>query len=547
MSKKFDFDVVVIGSGPVGLALAGDLGRRGHSCLVVEKTDGVVTQPKMDMVGIRTMEYCRMWGLTEDVHKAGYNRSYPQDNVFLTSLTGFEVGRQPMPSMVDEPLPPESPTHRERCPQNFFDPVLLKFAKSQKGVSIRYNTEYVKHQQDDEGIVVEVMGNGANASEKITARYLVGCDGANSVVRKNLGIEMHGQGILTYTTNVIFETKNLNALHNKKPGYRYMFVGDKGAWGTLVAIDGYDKWRMSIIGDKNPQPKFTDHELKEFAYRMMGKEFDLQILSVLPWIRAELVADKYSVGRVFLCGDACHRTSPTAGLGMNTGIGDAVDLSWKLSACIQGWGGLALLDSYGKERLPIAERFTRFSTGNLNTMKSAPGNERINEDSDAGRETRRQVGRYLEDGLRREWFSLNMHLGNRYTDSNVIVYNEVESPEEIEREYLEPSIYIQSTRPGARAPHAWLRDGRSTLDLFGNGFVCVVFSEADEQAARKIVEPAAKAQSVPMQVVRLTEPEIANIYDRRFVIVRPDGHVGWRDEKLPSDFSPIITTLIGIH
>lgn len=486
-----------------------------------------------------------MWGLTEDVHKAGYNRSYPQDNVFLTSLTGFEVGRQPMPSMLDEQEPPESPTHRERCPQNFFDPVLQKFASRQKTVSFRYNTEYLSHQQDDSGVSIELSALSSSAVEKITAKYLVGCDGANSVVRNHLGIEMHGQGILTYTTNVIFESKNLNGLHNKKPGYRYMFVGESGAWGTLVAIDGYDKWRMSIIGDKNPQPKFTEQELTEFAYRMMGKKFDLKILSVLPWIRAELVANQYSVGRVFLCGDACHRTSPTAGLGMNTGIGDAVDLSWKLSACLEGWGGRGLLDSYGKERIPIAERFTRFSTGNLNTLKSAPGNERITEDSNAGRETRRKVGKYLEDGLRREWFSLNMHLGNRYTDSNVIVYSEVESPEEIEKEYVEPSIYLQSTRPGARAPHAWMRDGRSTLDLFGNGFVCVVFDEADEKAASEIIEKAARSQSVPLTVVRIHEQEIANLYDRRFVLVRPDGHVGWRGEELPDDFSEILATLTG--
>lgn len=166
-----------------------------------------------------------MWGLTEDVHKAGYNRSYPQDNVFLTSLTGFEVGRQPMPSMLDEQEPPESPTHRERCPQNFFDPVLQKFASRQKTVSFRYNTEYLSHQQDDSGVSIELSALSSSAVEKITAKYLVGCDGANSVVRNHLGIEMHGQGILTYTTNVIFESKNLNGLHNKKPGYRYMFVG----------------------------------------------------------------------------------------------------------------------------------------------------------------------------------------------------------------------------------------------------------------------------------------------------------------------------------
>jgi 2-polyprenyl-6-methoxyphenol hydroxylase-like FAD-dependent oxidoreductase len=545
MVMQFDTEILVVGAGPVGLSLAGDLGLRGHEVLVIDRLDGTIEQPKMDMVGIRTMEYCRRWGLTDKVHAAGYNRDYPQDNVFLTTLRGWEIGRQIMPSMNDERPPPESPATRERCPQNFFDAVLRTFAVAHQGVRLQFDTEYLSLEQDAEGVTARLKDLKTGQERSVRARYLVACDGGNSTIRKDLGIKMHGAGLLTYTTNVIFEAPGFNELHDKTPGYRYMFIDENGVWGTIVAIDGRDRWRMSIIGDKTPQPFYTEDDVRQFAFRMVGCEFPLKVLSTLPWIRSELVAERFHQGRVFLCGDACHRTSPTAGLGMNTGIGDAVDLSWKLSALLQGWGGPNLARSYDEERIPIAKRFTQFSTGNLNTMKGAMSGGPLFEDSPEGRETRRRLRKYLDEGLRREWFSLNMHLGNRYTESQIVVYNEVEDPALIETEYHEAIVYNHSSRPGARAPHAWMRDGRSTLDLFGEGFVLLVFTAEDETAAMAAIGPVAKAQDVPLEIVRLDQPDIANLYDRRFVLVRPDGHVAWRADVLPEDVSGMLSKVTG--
>jgi 2-polyprenyl-6-methoxyphenol hydroxylase-like FAD-dependent oxidoreductase len=535
-------EILVIGAGPVGLALAGDLGSRGRQCIVVDRGDGSVFQPKMDLVGIRTMEYCRRWGIVGDVEASPYDRDYPQDNVYLTTLNGYELGRQAMPSMRAELPPPESPQKRERCPQNMFDPILRNFAEAQPGVRLLYQHEYVSFDEDGDGVTAKIVRQSDNHAFEIRARYLVGCDGGRSSVREQLGIGMKGKGVLTYTTNTIFRCPELNKLHDKEPGYRYMFVDGTGVWATIVAINGNDCWRMSIVGNADERTRYTHDELKRFACRALGRPFEPEILSVLNWTREELVAERYRRGRVFICGDACHLTSPTGGLGMNTGIGDAVDLSWKLDATLQGWGGPALFDAYEIERKPIAERITRFSTGNLETMKRVANSSRLEEDSAIGAAERHSVGEALGEGLKREWFSLNMHLGNRYVDSPVCVYPEYEDREQIAAEYNDGVNYRPTTRPGCRAPHAWLADGRSTLDLFGRGYVLMSFIAVDE--VQRFAD-AAREAGVPLALHMLDEPAVAALYEKRHVLVRPDGHVAWRGDALPIDPAALLATISG--
>jgi 2-polyprenyl-6-methoxyphenol hydroxylase-like FAD-dependent oxidoreductase len=541
MIGPLDTDVLVIGGGPVGLALAGDLGWRGRRALLIEQTDGTIVQPRMDLVGIRTMEFCRRWGIVKAVEDTPYDRDYPQDNVYLTAMNGYELGRQPMPSMREEKPPPESPQKRERCPQNMFDPVLRAFAESQPTVSLRYRHELKSFDEDADGVTATILDHDNNRTVNMRARYLVGADGAHSMVRESLGIAMNGKGILTYTTNAIFRCPDFNQRHDKRPGYRYMFVGPNGVWATLVAINGRDKWRLSVIGGMEKHA-LDEAELTQIAYRLMGKAFPLEMESVLPWARAELVADSFGRGRVFICGDACHRTSPTGGLGMNTGIGDAVDLSWKLDALLGEWGGPRLIDSYTAERKPVAHRITTFSTGNLETLKQARSGPEIDEDSDVGRATRARVGRALSEGLKREWLSMNMHLGNRYLESPICVYDPAESLD-MARAGLEDAIHYHPTsRPGARAPHAWLAGGRSTLDWFGRCFVLLKLrADADTDALQR----AASAAGMPLQIVAVHDANVIKLYERKLVLVRPDGHVAWRGDALPTDTHALVATVCG--
>jgi 2-polyprenyl-6-methoxyphenol hydroxylase-like FAD-dependent oxidoreductase len=536
-------EVLVVGGGPVGLTLAADLGWRGHACILLEQTDGKINQPKMDQVGIRTMEYCRRWGIVEWVEASPYVRDYPQDNVYLTSLNGYELGREAMPSMQDLRPPRESPQHRERCPQNMFDPILQRFAAAQPSVDLRYRSKFLSLEQDERGVTAHVQDPAGN-NYQVRAKFLVGCDGGRSAARRQLNIAMQGRGLLTHTVNVIFRCPDFNQRHDKRPGYRYMFVGPEGIWATIVAINGADEWRMSIIGNSKEKPEYTQKQIHKLAHRLMGKPFPLEIMSVLGWSRMELVADRYQSGRVFLAGDACHLTSPTGGLGMNTGIGDAVDLSWKLAARLEGWGGTALTDSYTVERRPVAQRITRFSTGNLEIMRGAKSDERLFADTPEGAAVRSRVGQALEQGMKREWHSMNMHLGYRYMDSPVICYEPDEDRQQADAANEEGTLYIPSTRPGARAPHVWLRDGRSTLDMYGRGFVLVISEEAPEGQGN--LQPMmSTAESLNMPFTAATVPEARDIYGTRYALVRPDGHVAWRANALPTDPRGILNKVAG--
>jgi 2-polyprenyl-6-methoxyphenol hydroxylase-like FAD-dependent oxidoreductase len=530
--------VLIVGAGPVGLALAGDLGWRGRRCLVIEQSDGSIYQPRMDFVGVRTMEFCRRWGLVDAVEHCPYPRDYPQDNMYLTSLNGYELGRERFPAMTDEVPPPQSPQHRERCPQNMFDPILKKLASSFAGISILYRTRFERFAETKDGIVAEAENLESGERLQIRARFIVGADGAKSRVREELGIRMLGNAALTYTTNLIFRCTNLNELHDKDPAYRHIFIGPEGTWATIVAINGRDQWRMSLIGSNEPKT-YTREEIVERVIRAVGRPFDFEILTVVPWTRAELVAERYRKGRAFIAGDACHVMSPTGGFGMNTGIGDAVDLSWKLAAHLDGWAGEPALDSYEAERKPVAIRNVREASGNLRRMLSPGRNPHLLDDSVEGAATRKKVGPEFSAAMRREWYTLNIHLGYRYDHSPIVVAEDgaprVQSGDEAAK-------YAPTTLPGARAPHVWLAPGKSTLDLFGHGFVLLALSPDLDPWA---FSSAAKAGRVPLKVERLDGDDVRAAYEKPLVLVRPDGHVAWRSDAMPKDAAEILRTVTG--
>ncbi len=533
--------VVIVGAGPIGLALAGDLGWRGIESLLVERGDGQVHQPKMDMVGIRSMEFCRRWGIVDWVHQAGYNRAYPQDCAWVSQLHGgYEFGREVFPSVQDEVKPPESPEKRERCPQNFFDPVLTRFVQRSGKTDLRYHTEYLSHEESADGVLVRLRHVHSGAEETVRCQYLVGCDGGASRVREALGIGMSGIPALTYTTNAIFECAGLEKLHDKKPAYRYIFIGPEGTYATVVAINGRDQWRFSIVGDETMRT-LTEEDVCRVFRRAVGRDdFAFKTLSVLPWVRRQLVADRYGTARVKIAGDAAHLTSPTGGFGMNMGIQDSVDLAWKLEATLRGWGGPQLLASYEVERRPVAIRNVNEATGNLKSMLKPREslNAAVFEPGPAGDAARKTFGDAYTEAMRREWYTIGIHLGFRYEGSPIVVADGTAEPEDT------VSTYEQTSRPGHRSPHAWLAPEVSTLDSFGRGFVLVKTSAGADTSA---LEAAAARRRIPLTVVDWSaHAGVRQAYERALVLVRPDGHVAWRGDQAPVQVDAVMAQVAGL-
>jgi 2-polyprenyl-6-methoxyphenol hydroxylase-like FAD-dependent oxidoreductase len=418
-----------------------------------------------------------------------------------------------------------------------FDPILVRFARGFPHVTIRYGAELIALDQDARGVRARVATS--TGEEVIEADYLIGTDGAASTVRGSLGIAMSGNPALTYTTNAIFRCPNFNALHDKGEFYRFIVIRPEGTFATIVAINGRDRFRFSIVGNEEKRT-YSESEIRAAIITAMGRSFDFEILSIMPWVRRELVADSYGKGRVFIAGDAAHLTSPTGGFGMNMGIQDAVDLSWKLEAMLKAWGGPHLLDSYGIERRPVAIRNVREASGNLRRMlqpRAAKPPPEAFAHGAAGDAARAEFGRAYTEMMKREWFSIGIHLGYRYEGSPLIIPDGTPEPPD------EVMDYTPTTRPGHRAPHAWLADGRSTLDLFGRGFVLLRLGVNPPDAAALIA--AAQAANLPLEIIDIAAPGITALYEKRLVLVRPDGHVAWRADAPPPEPSHLIATISG--
>ncbi len=529
VSGNAKIPVLIVGAGPVGLALAAELGRLGIGCLLVEQGDGTFNHPRASELNARTMEFCRRWGIADKVRAAGTPPDFPNAALFVTSYSGFELARITRPGHAEDRGFPNGPERPKRCNQLWFDPILAEYVAGRPSVTRRVNCRFESFTQDSDGVTAILCDGTTGQRETVEANYLVACCGGHSAIPSAIGVNLDDTSILDHSVNVFLRAPALWDQHDKGASSLNFFIDDDGLWGGMSAQDGRELWRLTVHGPRDLVAR-AEANMDACLERMFGATFDYEVINVVTWTRRSWVAEKYSEARVFLAGDAAHQCSPTGGFGLNTGMGDAMDLAWKLAATLQGWGGAKLLASYDAERRPIGRRNIGEATDNYDRYE-LPDTRGINDDTAEGAALRDEIGKLLRDTRARQFLSEGLALGYRYDPSPICRPDgSVATPDEI-------STYAPSARPGGRAPHFEFSspDGvtRSVLDLFGDGFVILRLGDSPPDATSLV--DAARTRGLPISTETIAEPDARSLYECSVALVRPDGHIAWRGNEIPKN------------
>ena len=523
--KKFEqVSVLIVGGGPVGLSLAIELGLRGIDCILIEQRGGHPQVPRMSQVSGRNMEFCRRWGIEKKVRGAVWSSTHPLDFVYATSLTGEELARVKIPSYQKRGKLDYSPEGTCACPQIFFDPILAEKANSLPKINIRYKNRLKSFEQDNRKISAHVVDLKSGKNLLIYAKYIVGCDGSGGTVREGLNILLDGLGTIATSVNVFFRSSELATLHDKGWARFYRLIDEQKCWAELIAIDGKELWRLTVFNDQMP-----DKTGRSYLQKMAGQDFSYEVIDVSPWERRDYLAQSFHSNRAFIAGDAAQQCSPTGGLGMHTGVCEAVNLAWKIEATLQGWGGTKLLDTYEEECQPMANKSVELSTDSFNAIAALPGDKDFRKAIKSGKDITR--GLAVPDELRTQLCFDNSQICICDEDHTKLGDNALANTE------------IQLARPGARAPHVWINEGKSILDLFGTHFTLLCIGKPEKDG--ETMELAATRYGVPFKVLAINNPNITALYKKNFVLVRPDGHIAWQGNYPPQAPEKIIKQVVG--
>ncbi|MGJ3702946.1 FAD-dependent oxidoreductase [Variovorax sp. AFSI2.2] len=545
--KTLDADVLIVGAGPVGLTLAMDLASHGVSVVICE-TRHFAEPPsvKCNHVSSRTMEQFRRLGVAQQLRDAGLPADYPNDVAFRTSVTGMELSRIPIPCRRDRYTETEgpdawwpTPEPPHRINQIYLEPILLKHTAALPGVQLLNRTQFTAFTQDSDGVSAVATDLDSHATRHIRCRYLVGCDGGGSAVRKQIGARLEGTAVIQRVQSTLIRAPQLRALIPGKPAWSYYAMNPRRC-GTMFAIDGHETWLVhNHLNAEEPEFDSVDRDQALRSILGVGPEFSYDLISKEDWIGRRLVANRFREGRVFLAGDAAHLWVPYAGYGMNAGIADALNLSWLLAASVRGWGDEGILDAYEAERLPITEQVSNFAMDHAQKMIRA--RRAVPQDIEApgpeGDALRAELGREAYELNVQQFCCAGLNFGYFYGGSPIIVADGEHAPPAYSMGGFTPS-----TVPGCRAPHFWLADGRSLYDAFGPGYTLLRFDRSADVSA---LERAARAYGMPLAVVDIDAAEVPRAYMHRLVLCRADQHVAWRGAHVPPDAYELVALLRG--
>ncbi|MCP2267788.1 FAD-dependent oxidoreductase [Actinokineospora diospyrosa] len=560
-------DVLVIGSGPAGASAALALATHGVDHIVITKYRWTANTPRAHITNQRTVEILRDLGIEDDVRAQGTPQDLMGDTVFCTSLTGDEIGRvrtwgtHPA-RRADYTL--ASPSSNCDLPQTLLEPILVGHA-AERGSRVRFDTEYLGLEQDDEGVTVTVRDRLSGHTYPIRAKYVIGADGGRSQVAKDVGLPFEGQMDLAGSMNIVFHA-DLSRLVEHRPSVLYWVLqpgSDIGGigMGLVRMVRPWDEWLIVWGYDiSGPPPAVDDAMATKIVHDLIGDDtIPVTIRSTSLWGNNKMYATRYRAGRVFCAGDAVHRHPPSNGLGSNTSIQDSYNLAWKLAMVLSGAAGPGLLDSYDAERAPVGKQIVLRANKSIEefgpifealgfTESDDPAekvaNMRARTENTAKAADQRVA---LRKALELKDYEFNAHgveLGQRYR-SGAVIGDGTPEPEYTR----DPELYYHPTTwPGARLPHCWLGHGGqkvSTHDLAGKGrfalFTGISGEEwvaAAEIAAKQLdIEIAAFVIGAGRDHIDLYDDwaRLREVEESGCVLVRPDAHVGWRALTLPND------------
>ncbi|MGH2937003.1 MAG: FAD-dependent monooxygenase [Solirubrobacterales bacterium] len=545
--------VVIVGAGPVGMVLALFLDRHGVASTVFNVDTTSRWHPKGNTHNARTMEHYRRLGISPAIRQLGLPFEHPTDVAYFTRFSAWEIARLRMPSEAEkqravaeaDPIDqvPE-PLHRGN--QMYVERYLLAYTRTRPRIAMRLGWQVTDVDQDDDGVTVvahEVNGDGR---ETWRSSYVVGCDGGRSIVRRGLGISYEGHG--TIDQDIL--GGRATATHLRLPSMYTDFFGDQPAWlywslnkdvaMVLQSLNGADEFMLVTSSIDPDRP--DDAAVRRLLYLATGTEIPVEVLGHRGWTPgAALVAESFGHGRAHLAGDAAHLFTPTGGFGMNTGIDDAANLSWKLAAMVRGWGGGDLMASYEAERRPVAYRNTAAARELNNNLGAISRPAALDDDSSSGEAARQALSRVLMT-MGEEFASIGVQLGARYDESPLIAHTDNPPADH-------PTVYEPSSVPGGRAPHAWLDDwhgpGSSLFDCFArDGFTLLRLGAKARDASA--LQAAFAERRIPLSTVDIASEVVRELYQCDLALVRPDQHVAWRGNRVGDDADAVVRVVAGL-
>ncbi|WP_440532692.1 FAD-dependent oxidoreductase [Variovorax sp. YR566] len=527
-------DVLISGGGPCGLMLANELGRRGIRCLMVDAKPSTAFNPQANATQARTMEHFRRLGFAHEVRAQGLPPNHPTDIAYFTRYTQHELARLALPTAAEAIAGVRSRTGSwsaaelpHRVSQKFVEQTLRRHAQTWPSVDMRYGWALECFHDNGQSVDAIVRPTDDGPAQKVNARYLVGADGARSLVRRELGIEWEGvTGIQRE-----FMGGKMFAAYLRAPGFlsvlkhpkAWMYVAvNHGRRAFMASVDGVAEYAFhAALKPGEDAENWTDEDARRVFAEAVGVDLPVEVLSKGTWLAGHaLVAQRFQQGRVFIAGDAAHLFTPTGGLGYNTAVEDAVNLGWKLASVIRSQAPEALLDSYEFERKRIAERNTGFARRFADSVGLFVARPELEDDSESGAAERSLAARHLNEHARLEFDIPGVTFGGRYDGSPIIFGDGASLPPG------EPNAYVHTASPGGRPPHAWLDDGRSLFDLFHVEWTLLALGPDVPSIAG--FEKAAHDASVDLRVVRLPFALLRELYEAPLVLIRPDQIVAWR-------------------